>query len=183
VKHLYRTSNQFRLPGNKGASLLLIFTFFWLTVSANYQAQAQQFDFSMREAVKVPTPVVAQLCHYLEKRDGAPMTMGGKYLYVPVFNVLNRSQKQFTDGVYMFLSGSHDSGQLFINQKGKVIILRNGSVSEILSDYGSFLKHYPLPETKQLAYLSAIAAFMQYQYKDIQQLIKSGGLEQLKDKP
>jgi hypothetical protein len=36
-----------------------------------------------------------------------------------------------------------------------------------------------LPETSQIAYFSAIAAFTQYQYKDIQEKIKSGALEQL----
>ena len=83
----------------------------------------------------------------------------------------------------MFKSSVHDSGQLFINQKGKIVILRNGSVSEILADYSSFLKQHKLPEATQLAYLSAIAAFMQYQYKDMQELIKLGVLLQLKDKP
>ena len=184
VKHLYRSSNQFRLNyGGRGASLA--FTMAWLLLLTFNVAEvrAQRFDFAAKEGVKIPTSVTAQLCHHLEKRDGAPMTLGGKYLNVPVYNVLNRSQKQFADGVYMFISNVHDSGQLFINQKGKVVILRNGSVPDILADYSSFLKQHQVPETKQLVYLSAIASFMQYRYKSIQALVESGGLDELKDKP
>lgn len=183
VKHLYRAGNQNRLQSRRGASLLFSIAFLILLVLNTSELKAQRFDFAAKESVKIPAPVVAQLCQYIEKRDGTPMTIGGKYLYVPVFNVLHRSQKQFTDGVYMFSSSTHDSGQLFINYKGKVIVLRNGSVPEILADYSSFLKQHKLPETTQMTYLSAIAAFMQYRYKDIQELIKSGGLDGLKDEP
>jgi hypothetical protein len=154
--------------------LLLICTLISLS------AKAQRFNFASKEAISLPTPVIAQLCRYIEVRDGAPMTIGGKYLYVPVFNVLNRSQKQFTDGLYYFTANSHDSGQLFINQKGKLVILRNGSVSDILADYNNFLKQHKLPEIKQIAYLAAIAAFMQFRYKDQQMLVEAGALLELK---
>ena len=184
VKHLYRSSNHNRLQGGgKGALLLFIVACLVILVFNAAEVQAQRFDFAAKEAVKIPAPVAAQLCRYIEKRDGTPMTLGGKYLYVPVFNVLNRSQKQFVDGVYMFSSSVHDSGQLFISCKDEIVILRNESVPEILADYSSFLKQHKLPETIQMAYLSAIAAFMQYRYKDIQELVKSGGLDELKDKP
>ncbi|MBH8559177.1 hypothetical protein I7X13_14020 [Hymenobacter sp. BT442] len=175
MKHLYRSSNQIPCV-DRGVSLLL------LTFGAQ-SAQAQHFDFAAKEAVKLPASALAQLYQYIEKRDGSPMTIGETYVYVPVYNVLNRSQKQFTDGVYMFILNVHDSGQLFINQKGKVVILRNGSVPEILADYSGFLKQNKLPVTTQVSYLSAIAAFMQYQYKDIQEKIKSGALDELRDKP
>ena len=42
------------------------------------------------------------------------------------------------------------------------------------------LKQHQLPEALQLAYLSAIAAFMQFRYKDQQMLIKSDALMELK---
>ena len=184
VKHLYRISNQFRLQDSRrGASLSFIITCLILLIFNAAEVQAQRFDFAAKDAVKIPTPVVAQLCHYIEKRDGGPMTIGKTYVYVPVYNVLNRSQKHFTDGVYMFISDVHDSGQLFINQKGKVVILRNGSVPEILADYSGFLKQNKLPVPAQIAYLQAVSAFMQYQYKDIQEKIKSGALDELRDKP
>jgi hypothetical protein len=64
-----------------------------LLALSTQNVRAQHFDFAAKEAIKVPTPVVAQLCHHIEKRDGGSMTIGGKYLYVPVYNVLNRSQK------------------------------------------------------------------------------------------
>jgi len=154
----------------------------WLFTLLSLSAWAQKFDFAAREAVKLPASVIAQLCHYYEVRDGVSMMIGGEYLYIPVFNVLHRSQRQFVDGVYMFVRSSHDSGQLFINHKGKVSILRNESVSAILADYNSFLKQYKLPETTQMDYLSAIASFMQFRYKDQEELVKSGGLEHLEPK-
>jgi hypothetical protein len=161
---------------------LLLLLYIPLSVHAQKSAAIQKlgFDFAAKEAVKLPAPIIAQLCRYLEKRDAAPMTIGGKFLYVPVYNVLNRSQRQFIDGVYIFISSVHDSGQLFINHKGTITILRAESVPEILADYSSFLKQHKIIETTQLAYLSAIAAFMQYRCKDIQELIKSGALYELK---
>ena len=83
----------------------------------------------------------------------------------------------------MFVTSVHGFGQLFINHNGKIAILRNGSVPEILADYSSFLKQHQLPEAKQLIYFSAIAAFMQCRYKNIEELVKAGALDELKDKP
>ena len=183
VKHLYRSSQSQLQSCGRRASLLLSGAWLLLLILNVTEVQAQHFDFATKDAVKIPAPVIAQLCQYLEKRDGTPMTIGGKYLYVPVYNVLDRSHRQFTDGMYMFLSSVHDSGQLFINYKGKIVILRNGTVPEILADYSSFLKQHKLPETTQIIYLSAIAAFTQYQYKDIQEKVKSGALDELTDKP
>ena len=143
--------------------------------------QAQRFDFAAKEAIKIPTPIELQIRHHIESHDGVNLKIfAGQYQYIPVFNVLNRSQKQFTDGIYFFTWGAHDSGRLLINQKGKVVILRNGSVADITTDYNSYLKQHQLPEALQIAYLSAIAAFMQFRYKDQQMLIKSDALMELK---
>jgi hypothetical protein len=144
----------------------IVLAYLFLLTLSTLDSKAQRFDFSANEAVKVPKATVAQICHYIEVEEGHPMIIGGKYLYVPVFNVLSRSQKPFTDGVYMFASSVHDSGQLFINYKGTAVILRNESVSAILADYSNFLKNHQLAETKQIAYLCAIAEFMKFRHKD-----------------
>jgi hypothetical protein len=158
--------------------ITLAYLFLLGLISLN--AKAQRFDFAAKEAVSVPKSAVAQICHYIEIEEGHPMTTGGKYLYVPVFNVLNRSQKQFTDGVYVFVRSIHSTGELFINYRGKVIILKNDSVPSVLAAYSNFLKHYHLPETKQLSYLSAIASYMQYRYEDQQELVKASAQLELK---
>ncbi|MBU6119326.1 hypothetical protein [Hymenobacter siberiensis] len=145
------------------------------------EVKAQCFDFAANEAVRIPAPVELQIRHYIESHDGINLKIfAGQYQYVPVFNVINHSRRQFTDGVYLFTWGSHDSGRLFINRKGKIVILRNGSVADIMTDYTSFLKQHQLPEATQVRYLSAVAAFVQFRYKDQQMLIKSGALMELK---
>ncbi|WP_457065289.1 hypothetical protein [Hymenobacter sp. UYAg731] len=185
MKHLYHCSNQFRLQrsgidasiGYKAAVVCWLM-FVSLGIST---AQAQRFDFAAKEAIKIPTPIELQIRHYIELHDGVNLKIfAGQYQYIPVFNVLNRSQKQFSDGIYFFTWGSHDSGRLLINQKGRIVILRNESVADITTDYNSFLKQHQLPKATQLAYLSAISAFMQFRYKDQQALIKSGALMELK---
>jgi len=184
-KHLYRVSNQCRLRDN-GRDVSLGFKaavgcLLMVLILGISTAQAQNFDFAAKEAVKIPTPIELQIRHYIESHDGINLKIfAGHYQYVPVFNVLNRSQKQFTDGVYFFTWGSHDSGRLFINQKGKVVILRNGSVADIATDYSSFLRQHRISEATQVVYLSAIAAFMQFRYKDQQMLIERGALLELK---
>lgn len=142
----------------------------------------QSFDFAAKEAVKIPTAVTVQIRQYIEKHDGINLlVIKNQYQYVPVFNVLARSQKQFVDGIYYFTWGSHDSGRLFINQKGKLSFLRNGSTADILADYSNYLKQHPLlTETTQIAYLSAIAAFMKFRYQDQQMLIESGAVQEVK---
>ncbi len=181
-KHLYCFVE--RYP-NSVAEMLrkLSMTFFlvFLLLGLGIQnVQAQRFDFAASEAVWMPKAAIAQICHYIEVEEGHPMTIGGKYAYVPVFNVLNRSQKLFTDGIYVFVRSAHSTGELFVNYKGKVIILESSSVVSVLHAYSSFLKLHRLPETTQLSYLSAIADYMQYRYKDQQELIKAGAQLELK---
>ncbi|GAB3244722.1 hypothetical protein GCM10027346_42620 [Hymenobacter seoulensis] len=160
------------------ASLYWLLLLILLTSSV----QAQSFDFAGKDAVKVPEASLKQIRQYVETHDGTSMApIGSQYPYVPVFNVLNRKEKQFTEGLYYFTTGSHDSGRLFIYRKGRITFLANGSIASILSNYTSYLKQYPLPESTQVAYLSAIAAFMKFRYADRQMLIKSGAIEVYKD--
>jgi hypothetical protein len=143
--------------------------------------QAQTFDFAATEALKVPEPTAVLIRQYIKKQDGVDLYLfNGKYAAVPVFNVLQRSQKQFVDGLYFFTWGAHDSGRLLIHRKGKVTFLANASTVAILADYAAFLKQNPLPETAQITYLGAIAAFMKYRYASQQELVKSGALEEPK---
>jgi hypothetical protein len=74
----------------------------------------------------------------------------------------------------------HDSGTLFINRKGKVTILPSDTPTDALVAYTAFLRKNSLPESTQLKYLSANAAFLTYRYQDQQELVKSGVLIQLK---
>ena len=134
-----------------------------------------------QSAGSVPEPTAAVIRQYIEKHDGVRLYLfAGKYAAAPVFNVLQRSQKAFTDGVYFFTWGAHDSGRLFIQRKGKLTFLANASTAAILADYTAFLHQNTLPEATQLRYLGAIAAFMKYRYADQKMLIDSGAIMEIK---
>lgn len=129
----------------------------------------------------MPEASLAQIRRYIEVHDGIPQARIGKsYPYFPVFNVLHPHERQFRDGLYYFLWGSHDSGRLVIYQQGTLTFLANESTPSILADYLAYLKRHPLPETTQVAYLSAIAAFMKFRQEDQRMLIKSGAVQELK---
>lgn len=143
--------------------------------------RAQTFDFAAKEALQVPESTAVEMRQYIKQHDGVDLYLfTGKYASVPVFNVLQRSQKQFVDGLYFFTWGAHDSGRLLIHRQGKVTFLANASTGAVLADYAAFLKQNPLPETAQIRYLGAIAAFMKYRYASQQELVKSGALQELK---
>ena len=139
----------------------------------------QSFNWPLKEAVKVPRPVILQLIAHLEKHENYPV-MPEKFTQLPTFNVLHPSQRDLTDGIYYFISSAHDTGNLFINRKGKIKVLVNNSTSGILTAYSTYLKQNPLPETTEIEYLSAISAFLKHQYKSRKELVQSGGLEELK---
>ncbi|MFD2788121.1 hypothetical protein [Hymenobacter rubripertinctus] len=140
-------------------------------------SKAQSFDFAGKEAIKVPAAASLQVRNYIETHDGIPQeTINGQFAYVPIFNVLNRSQKQFVDGIYYFTWGAHDSGRLFINKSGALTMLSNNSTAEVLADYSAYLKQNSLPESTRIAYLSAIAAFLKFQQGDQKALMKSGAV-------
>lgn len=142
---------------------------------------AQTFDFAGKEAVKLPEATAVLIRQYIEKHEGISLYLfKGQYAYVPVFNVLHRSQKPFTDGLYYFTWGAHDPGRLFIHQKGKLTFLANGSTTAILADYTAFLKQNPLPEPTQISYLGAIGAFMKFRQAAEKELIQSGALLEVK---
>ena len=139
----------------------------------------QNFNRPLKEAVKVPRPVVLQLIAHLEKHENYPM-MPERFTQLPTFNVLHPSKRDFTDGLYYFISSAHDTGNLFINGKGKVTVLVNSSTAGLLAAYSAYLKQNPLPEATEIEYLSAISAFLKHQYKSRKELVKSGGLQELK---
>jgi hypothetical protein len=142
---------------------------------------AQTFDFAGKEAVKLPEATAVLIRQYIEQHDGISLYLfKGQYAYVPVFNVLQRAQKQFADGVYYFTWGAHDPGRLFIHRKGKLTFLANGSTTAILADYTTFLKQNPLPEPTQISYLGAIAAFLKFRQTAEKDLIQRGALLEVK---
>ncbi|QIL78351.1 hypothetical protein [Hymenobacter sp. HDW8] len=138
---------------------------------------AQNFQFAGKDAVKVPEVPLKQIRHYVETHDKVSQQPIGKdYPYLPVFNVLKPQQKQFGDGLYYFSWGSHDPGRLFLHQQGTLTFLANGSVKSILADYTAYLNRHRLADTTQLAYLSAIAAFMKFRYEAERILVEGGEL-------
>lgn len=139
----------------------------------------QNFNWSLKDATRVPRPVTRELTKYLEKHENYPV-VPERFTQLPTFNVLHPSQKNYTDGIYFFFYDAHDTGRLFINRKGKITILENGSTSGILTAYTTYLKQNPLPETTEIEYLSAISAFLKHQYKSRKELVQSGGLQELK---
>jgi hypothetical protein len=143
--------------------------------------RAQTFDFAAKEAIRVPEATAVVMRQYIKKHDNVDLYIfNGKYASIPVYNVLQRSQKQFTDGLYFFTWGAHDSGRLLIHRKGKLTFLANESTAGILADYQAFLKQNPLPESTQISYLGGIAAFMKYHYADQKMLIQSGAVLEVK---
>lgn len=155
----------------------LLFSFFLLLVPAS--CIGQSFNRPAKEAIKVPHAVFVQFKEYGEKKKGEPV-IPDRFLYFPAFNLLNRKERTFVDGLYFFVANVHDSGTLFINRKGKVTILPSDTPTDALVAYAAFLRKNSLPEPTQLKYLSAIAAFLTYRYQDQQELVKSGVLIQLK---
>ncbi len=154
------------------------FTLFLFLLGALF-CTGQSFNWSIKDEVKVPRPVVLQLTAYLEKNENYPV-MPEKFTHLPTFNVLHPSQRSFTDGIYFFFYGAHDTGRLFINRKGKITVLMNSSTAGILTTYSAYLKQNPLPEATELEYLSAISAFLKHQYKSRKELVQSGALLELK---
>ncbi|MBD2770408.1 hypothetical protein IC235_21185 [Hymenobacter sp. BT664] len=139
----------------------------------------QSFNRPLTEAVRMPRPAILQLIAHLEKHENYPV-MPERFTQLPTFNVLHPSQRELTDGIYYFISSAHDTGNLFINRKGKITVLLNSSTAEILTAYSTYLKRNPLPEATEIAYLSAISAFLKHQYKSRKEMIKSGALQELK---
>lgn len=139
----------------------------------------QSFNRPAKEAIKLPHSVFMQIKEYLEKHEGEPV-VPEKFLYYPTFNIQNRAERAFVDGIYFFVNGEHDSGTLLINRKGKVTILPSNTPISVIEAYATFLKKNSLPETTQISYLASITAFLKYRQKDQQELVKSGGLEELK---
>lgn len=143
--------------------------------------QAQTFAFAAEEAIQVPEATAVVMRHYIKEHDGVDLyVFNGEYAFVPVFNVLQRSQKNFIDGLYLFTWGAHDSGRLLIHRKGKLTFLANESTAAILADYHAFLKQNSLPEPTQISYLGGIAAFMKHRYADQKMLIQSGAIMEVK---
>ena len=143
--------------------------------------QAQTFDFAAKESIRVPEAIAVLIRQYIKQHDGVYLyVFKGQYASVPVFNVLQRSQKPFVDGLYFFTWGAHDSGRLLLHRKGKLTFLANESTAAILADYTAFLTRNPTPEATQINYLGAIAAFMKFRYADQKMLIQSGALQELK---
>lgn len=154
----------------------LVFLFLF---SSTLCCKGQSFNRSIKDQVKVPRSVVLQLTAFLKKHENYPV-MPEMFTRFRVFNVLHPTQKNFTDGLYYFIYGSHDSGTLFINRKNKITVFKNGPTAEMLANYAAYLEQNHLAETTQLDYLAAIAAFMKYRYKDQKELVKSGALQELK---
>jgi hypothetical protein len=149
-----------------------ILIFLFLTILPSL-CIAQKFNLAGRKQIKVPTSVSLQLYKYIEANDGISL-VNDQFAFVPVYNALSSSEKQFSDGIYFFTWGSHDSGRLFINKKGKISIFGNSSVLEILTDYNAFIKTNKLTESTQIAYLNIISSFMKYRYDDQKMLLQSG---------
>ena len=139
----------------------------------------QSFNWSLKETVKVPQPVILELTKYLEKHENYPV-MPARFTQLPTFNVLHPTKRDFVDGIYFFFYNEHDTGRLFINRKGKITVLDNSSTSGILTAYTAYLKKSQLPENTEIEYLSAISAFLKHQYKSRKELVQSGGLQELK---
>jgi hypothetical protein len=156
----------------------LLFSFLSLLLVPSF-CVGQSFNRPAKEAIKVPRAVFVQFKEYGEKQKGVPV-IPDRFLYFPTFNLLNRQERTFVDGLYFFVADVHDSGTLFINRKGKVTILPSDTPTDALVAYAAFLRKNSLPEPTQLKYLSTIAAFLTYRYQDQQELVKSGVLIQLK---
>lgn len=156
----------------------LVLSLFYLLVVPSF-CVGQSFNRPAKEAIKVPHAVFVQFKEYGEKHKGEPI-VPDKFLYFPAFNLLNHQERTFVDGLYFFVASEHDSGTLFINRKGKVTILPSDTPTDALEAYTAFLQKNRLPESIQLKYLSTIAAFLTYRYQDQQELVKSGGLRELK---
>lgn len=139
----------------------------------------QTFNRPAKEAIKVPHPIFVQLKHYIEKYENYPV-VPEMFTYLPAYNILNRSEHNFVDGIYFFIKDEHDSGTLFINRKGKATILPSDTPTDAIAAYAAFLKNNGLPESTQIKYMAAIADFLKYRQKDQQELVKSGGLMELK---
>jgi len=139
----------------------------------------QDFNRPAKESIKVSHPVFIQLKQYLEKYKGLPV-MPEMFIHLPAYNILNRSERAFVDGIYFFVESAHDSGTLFINRKGKATILPSDTPTDAIAAYSAFLKKNNLPESTQITYMGAIAAFLKYRHQNQIELVKSGGLIELK---
>lgn len=139
----------------------------------------QDFNRPAKEAVKLPHYAFVQVKEYFEKEKRQPV-IPEMFLYFPAFNILNRSERTFVDGIYFFVNGAHDSGALLINRKGKVTIIPSDTPTDAVGAYTSFLRKNNLSEPTQIKYIAAIAAFLKYRHQNQIDLVKSGGLQELK---
>lgn len=162
--------------------MMLIITRFFFFLLLTAPAYCQSFNFSLKEAITPPETVMKQVRAYVELHDGTQMRRIGKqYPYIPVFTIKNRGERRFSDGIYYFSTSAHDSGRLFIAQRGAVTVLGSGSMIETLTDFLSFLKKHPhLPEPTQATYLTVVSAYMKFWFKNQHELIDAGALDELK---
>jgi hypothetical protein len=74
----------------------LLFSFFLLLVPAF--CVGQSFNRPAKEAIKVPHAVFVQFKEYGKKQKGEPV-IPDRFLYFPAFNLLNRQERTFVDGL------------------------------------------------------------------------------------
>ncbi|WP_073112770.1 hypothetical protein [Hymenobacter daecheongensis] len=128
---------------------------------ASYACNGQDFHWPVRVEVAIPKPIFLQLKQYVEQKEGYNV-VPEQFTHLPVYNVLKPAQKTFTDGIYYYTCSVHDSGRLFINNKGGVTVLRNTSTKDILEDFQAYIKANKLSEHTQVEYLAAISAFLRF---------------------
>jgi len=121
----------------------------------------QNFNRPAKEAIKLPHSAFIQIKEYLEKHEGQPV-VPEMFLYFPTYNILNRTEHKFVDGIYYFVDSAHDSGTLLINMKGKVTILPSNTPVDAISAYANFLKNNNIPESTQISYLDVISHFLKF---------------------
>jgi hypothetical protein len=129
--------------------------------SFHFTCYGQLFHWPASYVVQVPRPVFLQLKEQVQVKEHWGVAPE-RFTVLPVYNVLHPKQRAFTDGIYYNIGSVHDSGRLFIYRGGKLTFLRGYSTKALLADYIAFLKHNPLPEKTQVAYLSAVANFLKF---------------------
>jgi hypothetical protein len=112
------------------------------------------------EMVKVPDSVKNSLISFLTTKEKHSET--GAIL---IYNLINSKDYKYKDGIYAFrMMGPHFSRNIFIVSNGKLQIFNGYYISELLSEFNSFIQKENIPYKIKIKYLKAISTFLEEEY-------------------
>jgi hypothetical protein len=114
------------------------------------------------QIVELPDTVKSKLVNYLKEKEKLETLSRAIY----VFNLVNRKDYKYKKGIYGFkLMGPHFQRRVFINTGNEVKIFDGYFIDDLLKEFTIFCESSNLSTKDKIAYLKAIAIFLQEEYE------------------